>query len=61
MKEKPKLKLFQVRKFIMAKDAIHAIKLDKTHKVDDVWIDDEWKKGQHNTLASAIGFTTNED
>lgn len=29
----------------MAKNANDAIKKDKTSPVDDVWVDDEWKKG----------------
>lgn len=35
-------KLFVVRKYIMAKSAQEAIKKDKAHPVDDVWISDEW-------------------
>ena len=40
-----KHKLFIIRKYIMAKNANDAIKKDKTSPVDDVWVDDEWKKG----------------
>lgn len=41
----------------MASSAQQAIKKDKITPVDDVWVDDEWKKGQANQLQSAIGFT----
>lgn len=54
-------KLFVVRKYIMAKSAKEAIKLDKNTPVDDVWIDDEWKKGNTNQLADAIGFVVDEN
>jgi len=51
---KPGEKLFVVRKYIMAKSAAEAIRKDKSSKVDDVWVDDEFKK--YNPGASAIGF-----
>lgn len=37
-------KLFVVRKYVWATDAQDAIKKDKSKSVDDVWIDEEWKK-----------------
>lgn len=46
---------FIVRKYIMAKDAKQAIKLDKTTPVQDVWIDDEWKK-LNDDITRNIGF-----
>lgn len=47
-------KIFVVRKYIIARTALEAIKKDKTAPVDDVWIDEEFKKV--NPGASAIGF-----
>lgn len=58
---KPKNKLFIVKKYIMAKSAKDAILKDKKTPVDDVWIDEEWKKGNHKELQSAIGFNHYED
>lgn len=49
-------KLFVVRKWIKAKSAQDAIKKDRTHAVDDVWIDDDWKKGNSEKLADTLGF-----
>lgn len=49
-------KLYIIRKYIRASSAQEAIKLDKIKPVDDVWVDDDWKKGQAPNLASAIGF-----
>lgn len=57
MKKKEKQKLFVVRKYIMAESAQAAIRKDKTTPVDDVWIDDEWKKKGAERLEDAIGFT----
>lgn len=47
------LKLFVVRKYIKARSAAEAIRKEKGSAVDDVWIDDDWKK-EH--LNGAIGF-----
>ena len=56
----PPLKLFVVRKYILARSAKEAIKLDKSHAVDDVWIDDDWKKENKNYTSDTqkIGFKT---
>jgi hypothetical protein len=48
-------KLFIVKKYIWAQDAKQAIRKDKTHPVEDVWIDDEWKRNS-NTPKDAMGF-----
>lgn len=51
-------KMFIVRKYIMAKNASEAIRLDKNHKVDDVYVDSDWRdmdiKSRFNT--EPIGF-----
>lgn len=60
-KNLPKDKLFVVRKYIMAKSAIQAIKKDKITPVEDVWIDEEWKKGNMSSLQSAIGFEIEDE
>jgi hypothetical protein len=54
---KPKNKLFIIRKYVMARSAVEAIKLDKSTPVDDVWIDDDWKNSQRQNLETAIGFS----
>ncbi len=41
----------------MAKDAKHAIKLDKSTPVQDVWVDEEWRRLNDDILkANNIGF-----
>lgn len=54
-------KMFVIRKYIMAKDASDAIRLDRQAKPDDVYIDPEWKDNQLKQLPSALGFIHNED
>jgi len=58
---KKKKKLFIVRKYISAFSARHAIDLDKKSPVDDVWVDDEWKKNNINQMQPAIGFLTDNN
>ena len=54
-------KLFVVKKYIMAKNASEAIRKDKTTPVDDVWVDEDFKKKSMENLASAIGFNVKRD
>lgn len=55
MKKKQINKLFVIRKYIWASDAQQAIRKDKSHPVEDVWIDDEWKKNS-NPPKDSMGF-----
>ena len=48
-------KLFVVRKYIWAKSAKDAIKKEKNHPVEDVWVDDKWKENSSNPK-DAVGF-----
>jgi len=50
------LKLFIIRKYILAKSAQDAIKKERFTQVDDVWVDDDWKKEQNDNLTRVIGF-----
>lgn len=54
---KPKEKMFIVRKYITASSAAQAIRRDKTHPVDDVWIDEEWRKNNITQLPPSVGFS----
>jgi hypothetical protein len=56
MKKKSNQKLFVIRKYVFAKSAREAIKKERKHEPDDVWVDDEWRKDPKNQLSSAIGF-----
>lgn len=48
-------KLFIVRKYVWAQSAQQAIKNERTKPVDDVWMDDDFKKNLTNP-ANAVGF-----
>lgn len=49
-------KLYVIRKYVLAKSASQAIKLEKLKCVDDCWLDEDWKKENNNKLDSSIGF-----
>lgn len=50
------LKRFIVKKFIMATSAHQALKLERRHRPDEVFIDDDWRKENSTLMVSAIGF-----
>jgi len=54
--KKPIEKRFIIKKYIMATSASHAIKKERRVRPDDVWVDEDWKKDNPNTLQSAIGY-----
>jgi hypothetical protein len=55
------MKLYVTRKFIMANSARDAIRKEKNHHVDDVWIQEDWfereiETGLAEPKQSNIGF-----
>ncbi len=38
------IKRFVIKKYVMANSAMEAIKREKLVEVDDLWIDEDWKK-----------------
>lgn len=46
-------KLFIVKKYIYAKSATDAIKKDKAHPVDDVYVDADWQRAN---MCQPIGY-----
>lgn len=54
-------KLFVVKKYVMAKSAQEALRKEIKIKPDDIWVDDEWRKGNQDRLTDAIGFEVNHD
>lgn len=60
MKKKDNRKLFVVKKYIWANHASEAIRKDKTQRVDDVWVDEDWKK-TNSSPKDAIGFYQPDD
>jgi len=61
MLKKKQLKLFIVRKYIMAESAHDALKRERRHRPDDIWVDEEWKKENRNNLQSAIGYNVEHE
>ena len=37
---------FIIRKYVLARDASEAIRLDKSTKVSDVWVDKDWEESK---------------
>lgn len=49
-------KLFVVRKYVMARSAAEALRLEKNQASDDVWLDDDWKKSNLQEASKAFGI-----
>jgi hypothetical protein len=56
---KPNKVKFVVRKYIFARSAQEAIRLDRSTPVSDVWVDEKWMELQ-GSLRDEVGFKTNE-
>lgn len=52
-------KLFITRKYIWAKNAQQAIKLERKTPCDECWLDEDWKKN-NQMPKDAIGFQHDE-
>lgn len=54
--KKIKSVMFVVRKLVKARSVAEALRKEKTTPVHEIFIDDEWRKNNHDRLADAIGF-----
>lgn len=52
----PALKRYVIKKYIMAKSANQALRLEHKYKADDCFIDEDWRKDNNAKLVSTIGF-----
>lgn len=50
------MKLYVIHKYVMARSAAEAIKLEGKHKVDDVYVDDDWKRANVGISKDIKGF-----
>lgn len=50
-----------MRTYVRAKNAQDALRIAKSAKPDDVYVNDDWKEGKIRELADAIGFDISED
>lgn len=57
---KPKGDRYIIKKYVMAKSALGAIRLDKKTPVHDCWIDEDYKK-QNQQLESCIGYSAESE
>ena len=59
-----KQKLFNIKKTFFAKDVKDAVRKERKMPVDEVWVDDEWKKQQDykdpNSPDRKMGFSKNK-
>lgn len=56
----PGKKMFVVKKYVMARSARDAIKMEGKVSPDDVYVSDDWANGKGKELASAIGFSVSK-
>lgn len=57
IKAKAHDKLYIVRKLVMARSVAEAVKKSHNLPVHEVYVDDEWMKGNKERLEAAIGFS----
>ena len=54
-------KRYIIRKYIIATSVIDALKKEKKIAADDIWVDDEWKSSNNDTLGKLkVGFNPNK-
>lgn len=56
MKKDRDFKMFVLRKYVRARNALEAVKIAKTKEWDEVYISEDWKEGKNKNMATAIGF-----
>jgi len=52
------IKRYIVRKYVMALSVIDAVRKEKKVQIDDVWVDDDWKKDHMYYGTKEVGFRT---
>ena len=53
---KKDLKLFVIRKYILAESAAQALRKDKDHLPDDCWLDEDYRRMKTQDKAPSVGF-----
>jgi hypothetical protein len=48
-------KQYVIRKYILARSAAKALRIEHNFKADECWLDDDWKKNQKEVVAE-MGF-----
>ena len=47
-----------IRKYVMARSAAEALRIERNFKADYCWLDEDWKKNQKEVVGE-MGFKTN--
>lgn len=55
------IKMFVVKKYILAHSAHEALKKERRVRPDDIWVDEDWRKENKYDLPSQIGFEIEHD
>jgi len=50
------VKMFVIRKYVLADSAQSALRLDSVTKVHEVFVDEEWRQRQGMIQTNAVGF-----
>lgn len=58
MNLKKNFKLFIIQKYIVATSIVHALKTEKNSEVNEIWLDEEWKRAHKPDFKNTkVGFT----
>jgi hypothetical protein len=49
-------KLYIIRKYVMASSVKDALRKEKDAPIEDVWVDEDWKKDNQPALSRTMGF-----
>lgn len=50
-------KLFIIQKYIVATSVIHALKIEKNSEVNEIWLDEDWKRAHKPECKNTkVGF-----
>ena len=52
-------KQYVIRKFILARSAAEALRIEHKFKADEVWLDENWKNQQQEITGQELGFKAN--
>lgn len=55
------MKMFVVKKYIMAHSAQEALNKERKVRPDDIWVDEDFRKENKYELESSVGFQVEHD
>lgn len=51
-----RVRQYIIKKYVMATSAMDAIRKENKHRVDDVWLDEEWVKSNPEPKENNLGY-----